>query len=301
MGGMAKAIEAGIPKLRIEEAAARTQARIDTGEQAVIGVNKYRAGERAEIDILKVDNSAVRARQIEKLARLEAEARCAGLPGGARPSSRDCPRAAKAISSPPPSMRRAPGRRSARCRWRWKEPGAGMPPEVRAVSGVYAEASPRRRKLETARGMRSRLSPRATAGRRASSSPRSARTAMTAARRSSRRLSPIMGFDVRIGPLFATPEEVAAAAIEGDVHVVGISSLTAGHMTLISGLAGGARRRRRPDIMIVVGGIVPPEDVQALRRWACWRSSRPAPRSPSGAHPARRLNEHLGYAQKAAE
>ena len=183
MGGMAKAIEAGIPKSRIEEAAARTQARIDTGEQAVIGVNNYPVREDAKIDILKVDNSAVRARQIEKLT---AAAQGAERVRDARQCWRASPRwrgPAMAICSPRRSMRRGPRRRSARSRWPSKRVWNRHTPAIRAVKGIYAATPRDKHKIEPRQACSCRLPRGRWPARRQSSSPRWARMATTAGRR----------------------------------------------------------------------------------------------------------------------
>ncbi len=190
-GGMTKAIEAGIPKLRIEEAAARTQARIDSGRQPVIGVNKYRLDADEQIDVLKVDNAAVRAQQIEKLRRLRAERdeeACQQRPAAADRRGRGAagagPAAAwRATCSRWPSTRPGPRRRSARSPTRWRRSTAATPRRSVRISGVYRDeaGSVRRRSRRPARWSRS--SPRPRAGARASWWPRWARTATTAARR----------------------------------------------------------------------------------------------------------------------
>ncbi|MFO0990670.1 MAG: methylmalonyl-CoA mutase [Hyphomicrobiales bacterium] len=300
MGGMANAIAAGIPKLRIEEAAARTQARIDTGEQQIIGVNIHRVTSEPAIDLLKVDNSAVRARQLDKLARLKAsrnaqacESALAALTAIARDgggnlleAAVDAARAGATVGEMSLALERA-----------WKR----HVPEVRVISDVYAEAAHGAEAFEAARGMVRAFAE--SDGR----PPRIlvAKVGQDGHDRGQKVIASAfadMGFDVRIGQLFATPEEVAAAAIGADVHVVGISSLTAGHMTLVPALKEALAAGDRPDIAIVVGGIVPPEDVEALKAMGVLAVFPPGTPIPDSARTLLdRLNERLGYAQKAAE
>ncbi|MGF7160482.1 methylmalonyl-CoA mutase [Rhodoligotrophos appendicifer] len=263
LGGMAKAIEAGVPKLRIEEAAARTQARIDTGAQTVVGVNKYKAVEDLEVEILKVDNSAVRARQLEKLARLKAERDEAGTQAALRrltetaaghgnllAAAVDAARAKATVGEISAAMETVFGRHVA---------------EIRAIQGVY------RKEAESVSGsvddIRAKVDAFADAdGRR----PRIlvAKVGQDGHDRGQKVIASAfadLGFDVDIGPLFATPQEVATQAVENDVHVVGISSLAGGHLTLVPELRAALEGLGRGDIMIVVGGVVPPQDYEALR------------------------------------
>jgi methylmalonyl-CoA mutase len=299
MGGMARAIEAGIPKLRIEEAATRTQARIDSGEQTVVGVNKYVHGTDAEIDILKVDNSAVRARQIEKLQKLRAERderACQSAldrltylakrgEGNLLAGAVDAARAKATVGEISLALEKAWSRHSA---------------ESRAVKGVYEAASKGSRLEEARRSVR--------AFREADGRPPRILVAKIGQDGHDRGQKVIasafgdMGFDVKVGALFSTPEEVADLAVKSDVHVVGVSSLTAGHLTHVPLLKAALEELGRPDIMIVVGGVIPPEDVATLLAAGAATVFPPGTIIPEAAQKLLdRLNEQLGYAQKAAE
>ncbi|WP_181708455.1 methylmalonyl-CoA mutase [Chthonobacter rhizosphaerae] len=263
LGGMAKAIEAGIPKLRIEEAAAKTQARIDSGAQPVIGVNKYRPGGEDDIHLLKVDNSAVRTAQIAKLERLRAErdpkaveAALAALTRAAGEGTGNL----LALAIEAGRAKATVGEISLALETVWGRHKA----EIRAISGVY--------KREAARmtDVMKRVQDAVTAfeendGRR----PRIlvAKMGQDGHDRGQKVIASAfadLGFDVDIGPLFATPDEAARQAVENDVHVVGVSSLAAGHLTLVPALKQALTEQGRPDIMIVVGGVIPPQDYPAL-------------------------------------
>ncbi|MFP1624419.1 methylmalonyl-CoA mutase [Streptomyces sp. 5K101] len=268
-GGMAKAIDAGIPKLRVEEAAARTQARIDSGRQPVIGVNKYRVASDEQIEVLKVENSQVRAQQVEKLRRLRAErdeaacqdalraltaaaeagpAQGGGLEGNLLALAVDAARARASVGEISDALEKVYGRHSG---------------QIRTISGVYrneAGMSPavnRTRALvdafEEAEGRRPRI---LVAKMGQDGHDRGQKVIATA--------FADLGFDVDVGPLFQTPAEVARQAVEADVHIVGVSSLAAGHLTLVPALREELAAEGREDIMIVVGGVIPPQDVQAL-------------------------------------
>lgn len=263
LGGMAKAIEAGIPKLRIEEAAATTQARIDGGAQTVVGVNKFKPQKDRLIDVLKVENAAVRAAQIDKLNRLKAErnpaevaAKLEALTNGAAGNGNllalaiEAARAKATVGEISDALEKVFGRHRA---------------EIRAISGVYKrEASAMTDKVgkvqklveafETAEGRRPRILV--------------AKVGQDGHDRGQKVIASAfadLGFDVDIGPLFATPEEAARQAVENDVHVVGISSLAAGHLTLVPALKAALEAEGRGDIMVVVGGVVPPQDYEALK------------------------------------
>ncbi len=262
LGGMAKAIEAGIPKLRIEEAAATTQARIDGGAQTVVGVNKFKPKKDKLIDVLKVDNTAVRAAQLDKLQRLRAERNSAdveaaltALTNGAAGNgnllelSINAARVKATVGEISDALEKVFGRHRA---------------EIRAISGVYKrEASAMTDKVgkvqklveefEEAEGRRPRILV--------------AKVGQDGHDRGQKVIASAfadLGFDVDIGPLFATPEEAARQAVENDVHVVGISSLAAGHLTLVPALKAALEAEGRGDIMVVVGGVVPPQDYDAL-------------------------------------
>ena len=264
LGGMAKAIEAGLPKLRIEEAAARTQARIDSGQQAVIGVNKYPPAEEAPVEVLKIDNSAVRARQIEKLERLRAErdphAVKAALDALTRAADRgngnllalaiDAARAKATVGEISMALEKVFGRHRA---------------ETKAITGVYKREIGMNRAVERVR--RAVEAFEQAEGRR----PRLlvAKIGQDGHDRGQKVIASAfadLGFDVDIGPLFATPAEAARQAVENDVHILGVSSLAAAHLTLVPELVAELARQGRDDIMIVVGGVVPPQDHAALEK-----------------------------------
>src|SRR5436309_1534666 len=262
LGGMAKAIEAGIPKLRIEEAAAKAQGRIDSGAQSIIGVNKYRPTHEKPIDVLKVDNSAVRALQLDKLARLKKErdpkAVDEALVALTRAADRgngnllalsvDAARAKATVGEISMALEKVFGRHRA---------------EIKTLSGVYkrdvgmTDAVARVLKLvaafETDEGRRPRILV--------------AKIGQDGHDRGQKVIASAfadLGFDVDVGPLFATPGEAARQAVENDVHVIGVSSLAAGHLTLVPEVKAELEKQGRGDIMIVVGGVVPPQDYPAL-------------------------------------
>ncbi|MFI0369999.1 methylmalonyl-CoA mutase [Actinomadura sp. 1N219] len=271
-GGMAKAIDEGLPKLRIEEAAARTQARIDSGRQPVIGVNKYRPDADEEIDVLKVDNASVRAQQIDKLRRLREErdepATLAALDaltraaGAAENGTRepglernllalaiDAARAKATVGEISDALEKAYGRHAA---------------QIRTISGVYREEAGQVTAIEKARAATAAFED--AEGRR----PRIlvAKMGQDGHDRGQKVIATgfaDLGFDVDVGPLFQTPAEVARQAVEADVHIVGVNSLAAGHLTLVPALRAELAALGRDDIMIVVGGVIPPGDFDELR------------------------------------
>ncbi|MCA3556287.1 methylmalonyl-CoA mutase [Aestuariivirga sp.] len=300
MGGMARAIEAGIPKSRIEEAAARTQARIDSGEQAVIGVNKHQALDDARIDILKVDNSAVRAAQIEKLRRLRAER------NGAETQAALARLAEVARTGQGNLLEAAVG--AARAKATVGEISLALErvfnrhtPTIRAMKGVYAATPRDTHKIEQVRHAVAAF--READGR----APKLlvAKVGQDGHDRGQKVIASAfadMGFDVAIGPLFATPEEVAAQAVKEQAHAVGVSTLTAGHLTLVPLLKAALDKAGRSDIMIVVGGVIPPEDVRTLIDMGAAAVFPPGTVIPDAAMSLlERLNRKLGYAQRAAE
>jgi methylmalonyl-CoA mutase len=262
-GGMAKAIEQGIPKLRIEEAAARTQARIDSGAQTLVGVNRYRTQDETPIAVLKVDNSAVRRRQIEKLRSLRQDRDAAALEralaalgeaagsgsGNLLALAVDAARAKATVGEITAALERVWGRHMA---------------EIRSIAGVYGRevGNPvnvrRVRSLveafEAAEGRRPRI---LIAKMGQDGHDRGQKVIATA--------FADLGFDVDIGPLFQTPAEAARQAVENDVHIIGASSLAAGHLTLVPELKAELERQGRGDIMIVVGGVIPPQDFETLK------------------------------------
>ncbi|MEV0588330.1 methylmalonyl-CoA mutase [Nonomuraea sp. NPDC050310] len=261
-GGMARAIDAGLPKLRIEEAAARTQARIDSGRQPVIGVNKYRPDADEPIEVLKVDNSAVRAQQLDKLRRLRAErdpqAVADALDALTKGAAGDdnlldlairAARAKATVGEISDALEKVYGRHAG---------------QIRTISGVYRdEAGPvenieRVRQacaaFEEAEGRRPRI---LVAKMGQDGHDRGQKVIATA--------FADLGFDVDVGPLFQTPEEVARQAVEADVHIVGVSTLAAGHLTLVPALRAALAELDASEVMVVVGGVIPPADFPALR------------------------------------
>jgi methylmalonyl-CoA mutase len=261
---MAKAIEAGLPKLRIEEAAARTQARIDAGRQPVIGVNAYRAAREAPLDILKIDNSAVLQSQIDKLARLrrardpaavkEALAALTRTAGGGNGNllalAVDAARARATVGEISAALETIYGRHQA---------------EIKAISGVYKREVGSSAPVERALARVAAFT--ASEGR----CPRIlvAKIGQDGHDRGQKVIASAfadLGFEVVIGALFATPAEVARQAVENDVHVLGISSLAAAHLTLVPQLKAALEQAGRSDILIAVGGVVPAADYDALKR-----------------------------------
>ena len=263
VGGMAKAIEAGIPKSRIEEAAARTQARIDSGIQTVVGVNKYTDFEEEDIDVLRIDNSAVREQQIDQLKQLreqrdesQTKAALQSLQQAAQSGNGnllalciDAARAKATVGEMSDAMEKAFGRHVA---------------TVSAIRGIYNDEL---KKGGIVLKELNELLDRFTEqdGRR----PRIlvAKMGQDGHDRGQKVIASAfadLGFDVDIGPLFQTPEEVARQAVENDVHIIGASSLAAGHLTLLPDLRAALAELGRPDILIAMGGVIPPGDYQAL-------------------------------------
>ena len=300
LGGMAKAIAAGIPKLRIEEAAARTQARIDSGAQTIVGVNKVRVGEPAQIELLKVDNKGVRASQIAKLKRLKGErdaaavaAALAALGETARTGAGNlleraiaAARAKATVGEISEALERVWGRHRA---------------EARAVSGVYtAEAGAMSKDVERVRALCQAFED--NDGRR----PRIlvAKMGQDGHDRGQKVIASAfadLGFDVDIGPLFATPEEAARQAVENDVHIIGVSSLAAGHLTLVPELTAALEKEGRGDIMIVVGGVIPAADYDALYAAGAKAVFGPGTHIPhAAADLLDKLNAEMGYGPRAA-
>ncbi|HET7849567.1 MAG TPA: methylmalonyl-CoA mutase, partial [Pseudolabrys sp.] len=304
VGGMAKAIEAGIPKLRIEEAAAKTQARIDAGTQVIIGVNKYPPNDEAPIDVLKVDNSAVRRHQIEKLKRLKAERDPAALKEALDALTRaadrgngnllalaiDAARAKATVGEISMALEKVFGRHVA---------------EIKAITGVYKREVGKGDKMtgavdkvreqvetfEAAEGRRPRLLV--------------AKIGQDGHDRGQKVIASAfadLGFDVDIGPLFATPAEAARQAVENDVHILGVSSLAAAHLTLVPELKAELAKQGRDDIMIVVGGVVPPQDYDTLMKAGAEAIFPPGTViADAAAKLLRTLNKRLGHEKTAAE
>ncbi|QDH10779.1 methylmalonyl-CoA mutase [Nocardioides dongxiaopingii] len=270
-GGMARAIEQGIPKMRIEEAAARTQARIDSGAQKVIGVNTYRLAAEDSLDVLKVDNDDVYRQQLAKLERLRAErdddavasalealtnsadrgAARGSLDGNLLALAVDAARAKATVGEISDALEKVYGRHQA---------------VIRTISGVYRDTAGEgdgtllRQVLDAteafdeAEGRRPRI---LVAKMGQDGHDRGQKVIVSA--------FADMGFDVDVGPLFSTPEEVAQQAVDADVHIVGVSSLAAGHLALLPALKQALAEQGRPDIMTVIGGVIPPDDVPTLR------------------------------------
>jgi methylmalonyl-CoA mutase len=263
LGGMAKAIETGLPKMRIEEAAARRQAAIDSGKETIVGVNKSVLEHEAPMDILEVDNSAVRVAQVQRLAELKA--------------ARDTAAVKKALEAITAAARDGSGNLlelaviAAQVRATLGEISDAMEvvfgrhqAVIRTIAGVYRSEFGASPEIEEVRAMTDAFA--AKEGRRPriyiaklgqDGHDRGAKVVATA--------YADFGFDVDIGPLFQTPEEAARQAVENDVHVVGMSSLAAGHKTLLPQLVAELKKLGRPDILVVCGGVVPQQDYAELR------------------------------------
>ena len=263
---MARAIEQGIPKMRIEEAAARTQARIDSGAQEVIGVNTYRLADEDSLDVLRVDNDDV-YRAADRQAGAAAR--------GARRRRRTARRSTR--SPPPPSAgdgnllelavdaaraKATVGEISDALEKVWGRHRA----EIRTISGVYTSSMAGHGDTVVAAVLAATEAFEAEEGRRPrilvakmgqDGHDRGQKVVVTA--------FADLGFDVDVGPLFSTPEEVAQQAVDADVHIVGVSSLAAGHLALLPALKQALADRGRADIMVVIGGVIPPDDVERLK------------------------------------
>jgi len=263
LGGMTRAIEAGIPKLKIEEAAARTQARIDSGHQKIVGVNVFRPTDEASIELLKVENQRVRSQQMEKLQRLKAERDQTAVDAALDALSRSAESGEGNLLALAVQAGRAKatvGEISYALEKVWGRHRA----EIRAIAGVYKrEVGPMSDSVERVRRLVEEFE--RNDGRR----PRIlvAKMGQDGHDRGQKVIASAfadLGFDVDIGPLFATPAEAARQAIENDVHVIGVSSLAAGHLTLVPELKSELVKYGRDDIVIVVGGVIPPQDFEAL-------------------------------------
>ncbi|GAB2755072.1 methylmalonyl-CoA mutase [Nocardioides salsibiostraticola] len=302
-GGMAKAIEQGIPKMRIEEAAARTQARIDSGAQKVIGINTYRLAAEDKLDVLRVDNDDVYRQQIAKLERLRAERNdddvrrslealtnsAAGdapatgsLDGNLLALAVDAARAKATVGEISDALEKVYGRHQAVIRtisgvFRDESDASGstLVSQVREATDAFAETEGRRPRILVAkmgqdghdRGQKVVVSAFAD-----------------------------MGFDVDVGPLFSTPEEVAQQAVDADVHLVGVSSLAAGHLALLPALKKALEEQGRPDIMTVIGGVIPPDDVPTLKEMGAAAVFQPGTViAESALDLLARLREQLGH------
>ncbi len=300
LGGMAKAIDAGIPKLRIEEAAAKAQARIDSKTQSVIGVNKYKPTDEKPINVLKVDNSAVRTLQLDKLARLKAERDPAAVEEALAALTRaadrgngnllalavDAARAKATVGEISAALEQVYGRHRA---------------EIKALSGVYKrevgmnEAVTRVQELVTQFEHDEGRRPRILVAKIGQDGHDRGQKVIASAFAD-------LGFDVDIGPLFATPAEAARQAVENDVHVIGVSSLAAGHLTLVPEVKAELAKQGREDIMIVVGGVVPPQDYEALKKAGAEAIFPPGTVIAEAAEElVQSLNRRLGHERAAAE
>ena len=301
LGGMAKAIEAGVPKLRIEEASAKTQARIDAGRQSVIGVNKYKPLNEAPIEVLRVENSTVRRLQIDKLSRLKNERKQADVDAALNAltqSAKDgtgnllalaieAGRAKATVGEISDALEKVFGRHRA---------------EIKSITGVYkreaATMSDKVEKLqvlidafEDAEGRRPRILV--------------AKIGQDGHDRGQKVIASAfadVGFDVDIGPLFATADEAARQAVENDVHILGLSSLAAAHLTAVPDVKAALKKRGREDIMIIIGGVVPPQDYDALYKAGAEAIFPPGTVISEAAEELiRKLNVRLGHSNAAAE
>ena len=261
-GGMSKAIEAGIPKMRIEEAAARRQAKIDSGTDVIVGVNRYETDSKEEIELLEVDNESVRKSQIERLQKLRAERNdlevqtalnnlaqvAAGGEGNLLAAAIDCARKRASLGEISDAMEKSFGRYKA---------------VIKSISGVYSSEVMEDKNFIEARRLSDEFSE--LDGRR----PRImvAKMGQDGHDRGAKVIATSfadIGFDVDIGPLFQTPKEAAKQAIENDVHILGVSSLAAGHKTLVPKVIEALKEFGREDILVIAGGVIPPNDYDFL-------------------------------------
>ncbi|MDD3858663.1 MAG: methylmalonyl-CoA mutase, partial [Bacteroidales bacterium] len=262
LGGMAKAIESGVPKMRIEEAAARTQARIDSGQQIIVGTNKYRLEKEDPIDILDVDNTAVRDSQIKRLQKLRSErneAECQAALAAITKCAETGNGNLLELAIDAAKKRASLGEISDAC-----EKIAGRYKAViRTISGVYSSESKNDPDFDKARDLCSKFAGKE--GRQ----PRImiAKMGQDGHDRGAKVVSTgyaDVGFDVDMGPLFQTPEEAAKQAVENDVHILGVSSLAAGHKTLVPSVIAELEKLGREDIMVIAGGVIPSQDYKFL-------------------------------------
>jgi methylmalonyl-CoA mutase len=262
LGGMAKAIETGIPKMRIEEAAARKQARIDAGKEVIIGLNRYRLAKEDPLDILDIDNNAVREAQLQRLEKLRAQRDEIAVKssldvitkvaetgeGNLLEVAVEAVRRRATLGEISTAMEKVFGR---------------YQPKIHQITGVYKQEASSMAALNEGIELTSRFLE--VEGRR----PRIlvAKLGQDGHDRGAKVIATAfadMGFDVDVGPLFQTPEEVARQAVENDVHVVGVSSLAAGHKSLVPELAAELKKLDREDILIVCGGVIPAQDYDFL-------------------------------------
>ena len=264
LGGMAKAIETGVPKMRIEEAAARTQARIDSGEQKIIGLNEYRLAKEAPIDILAVDNTAVRESQIKRLNELKANRDQAAV-DKALAAITECVKTGEGnlleLAVEAAKVRATLGEISYACEVEVGRYSA----VIRSISGVYSSAMKKDENFEKAQQMcadfakKEGRQPRIMIAKLGQDGhDRGAKVVATG--------YADIGFDVDMGPLFQTPAEAAKQAVENDVHIVGVSSLAAGHLTLVPQIIEELKKLGREDIIVIVGGVIPAQDYDQLYR-----------------------------------
>jgi len=262
LGGMSKAVETGVPKMRIEEAAARTQGRIDSGTQGIIGVNKYRLEKEDPIDILEIDNTAVRLSQIERLNKLRAERNEAECQAALEAISK-CVETGKGnlleLAVVAAQKRASLGEISYACE---KHVGR-YKAVIRTISGVYSAESKNDSTFKEAQELATKFAklegrqPRIMIAKMGQDGhDRGAKVVATG--------YADLGFDVDMGPLFQTPEEAAKQAVENDVHVMGVSSLAAGHKTLVPSVIAELKKLGREDIMVIAGGVIPAQDYQYL-------------------------------------
>jgi methylmalonyl-CoA mutase len=295
MGGMTKAVEAGIPKLKIEEAAARRQARVDRGEDVIVGVNKFQLAEEDELEVRDIDNASVRDAQIARLKNVKAKrdpaklkAALAALVEGAKADGNllalaiDAARARATVGEISEAMEKVFGRHRA---------------EIRSISGVYGgayegdnEFAAIRGDIETFAKEEGRRPRMLVAKMGQDGHDRGAKVIATA--------FADLGFDVDIGPLFQTPEEVAKDAIEADVHVIGISSQAAGHKTLVPMLIDALKKQKAEEILVVVGGVIPAQDYDFLKRAGVAAIFGPGTNIPDAARDVLKLirAQHLEHA-----
>ncbi|MCM3759820.1 methylmalonyl-CoA mutase [Alkalihalobacillus oceani] len=294
LGGMAKAIETGLPKMRIEEAAARRQAHIDSGKEVIIGVNRYRPDEEEPLEILNIDNTAVRTAQMKRLEELrknrneeDVQQRLEAITASARSGKGnllalavEAARARASLGEISLAYEKAVGRHKA---------------VIRSISGVYRSEYGEKEEMKTIREMTDRFTEQE--GRR----PRImiAKMGQDGHDRGAKVISTAfadMGFDVDIGPLFQTPEEAALQAVENDVHILGMSSLAAGHNTLLPQVIEELKRLGREDILVIIGGVIPPQDYPYLREKGAAAIFGPGTVIPVAAQKIiEELNRRLGY------
>lgn len=294
LGGMAKAIETGLPKMRIEEAAARRQAQIDSGKETIVGVNKYRLEKEEPIEILEVDNTAVRLKQIEKLNQLKAsrdeekvqealaaiEKACETNEGNLLDLAVQAARVRATLGEISYAIEKVSGRHKA---------------TIRSISGVYSSAFSNEEEIEAVKKLTDEFLE--NEGRR----PRIliAKMGQDGHDRGAKVIATAfadLGFDVDIGPLFQTPEETALQAVENDVHAIGMSSLAAGHKTLLPQLVAELKKLGREDIVVVVGGVIPAQDYEYLYEHGASAIFGPGTVIPVSAQKVvRAIYEKLGY------